>query len=229
MEEDIVQDEFQDSESAIYCRICGRQAKIITPGHLKSHSITMADYRKKFPEAPLVCGNTTKKLTQTAIDQANKTKKLKEQSLLNEIQKSPTIENLPKKSIEEENIVKKIDNLLISNIVNNESTFKNKAEIINYLEYHFGSGKVHNNYYVEKYIVQQLLEYKIITDIAIPSLKIDFEFPKSFWHNYDVRRPKDLRDSVLRRDGWTVIDINSVNPNCEDLRGILDTLPKKIK
>lgn len=222
--EDLIRDEFQDNDSSICCRICGYQAKIITPSHLKIHSTTMEDYRKTYPNAPVVCEDTKRKLTKTSKDKAERVKIAKTQTILNEIQRSPKIESLPKIEIKGDNIVKKIDNLIICNISSDGEVSRDKAEILYFLQNRFGGDKVFNNYYVEKMIVNQYLEYKIITDIAIPSLKIDLEFPNCFWHNSDVRRPKDLRDIVLKRDGWRVIDITNVNPNSEDVKLALDLI-----
>ena len=224
--EDIVKDEFQDTDSTICCRLCEYQAKIITPGHLKKHSTTMIEYRQKFPDAPLVCKDTAKKLSHNAKEQSEKARKEKTKLILDEIEKSPKIETLPEIQIKEDNIVKKIDNLIISNTIDTEGISKSKAQILIFLQRTFSSDKVVNNYFVEKFIIDRYLEYRIVTDIAIPSLKIDFEFPNSFWHNEDVRRTKDLRDVVLRRDGWKVIDIESRNPNCEDVKIALESLVK---
>ena len=37
----------------IKCMICGKGQQQITHAHLKTHDVTMEDYFKKFPDAPL--------------------------------------------------------------------------------------------------------------------------------------------------------------------------------
>ncbi len=63
-----------------------------------------------------------------------------------------------------------------------------KLHILNYLVNIFTKDKIENNFYVEKKFLNGAIDYRFITDIAIPSLMLDIEFNKAFWHNYD--RPK---------------------------------------
>mgnify|MGYP000904893634 CR=1 FL=1 len=220
MNEEMITDEFPDTDSAIHCRVCEQQMKLITPAHLLSHNMTMADYKKQFPGAPLVCKKNIEKLSQRALQQHSKRKQVVNDSILQEIEKSPSIDKfeIPTTGLDKD-FVKKVT------VLKNESlkaaypsTPKDKIFIILCLEEMFGKEKVKNNYFVEKMIVGQYLDYSIITDIAIPSLKLDFEFNNSFWHNRDISRPKYLRDYVLKHDGWTIIDIESRNPTPEDVK-----------
>lgn len=46
---------YKDTDSFVVCQICGKEYKQIGTGHVKSHNLTMAQYRLQFPNAPLVC------------------------------------------------------------------------------------------------------------------------------------------------------------------------------
>ena len=56
----------------INCQICGKECSQITPAHLRTHNITVADYKNKFPEAPirseLVSGKVSATLQRVASD-----------------------------------------------------------------------------------------------------------------------------------------------------------------
>ena len=45
---------YNATESLIECKICGRKLALITPSHLAKHGITIEEYRKKYPDAPLM-------------------------------------------------------------------------------------------------------------------------------------------------------------------------------
>ncbi len=220
MNEEMITDEFPDTDSAICCRVCEQTMKLITPAHLLSHNMTMADYKKRYPHAPLVCKNNIKKLSQRALQQHSKRKQVLNESILQEIEKSPSIEKFEMPSTDlDKDFVKKVTVLKNESLRERyPSTPKDKIFIILCLEDIFGKEKVINNYFVEKMIVGQYLDYRLITDIAVPSLKLDFEFNNSFWHNRETSKPKFLRDRLLKHDGWTIIDIECRNPTPEDVK-----------
>lgn len=219
MTEEMITDEIYDTDQFVYCRICNRPMKLITPAHLmKSHNMTMADYKKQFPDAPLVCKNNINLLSQISLNMHKLKKERNKDDIINQIQKSPSIDDIQIK-VDSADFVKKVDDLRTESLkVNYPNTPKDKIYILLYLEEYFGKDKVVNNYFVEKMIVNQYLQYRIVTDISIPHLKIDFEFNNSFWHNIDIRRVKELRDRTLINDGWTIIDIDSRNPTPEDVK-----------
>jgi len=37
----------------VNCYLCGKSFKVITPSHLKSHGVTLQEYRERFPDAPI--------------------------------------------------------------------------------------------------------------------------------------------------------------------------------
>jgi len=227
-EEFITDEELKDKDDSIYCRVCGKFMKNITPSHLVMHNMTMELYKKRYPNVPLVCKNNIEK---SARGNTLKYKNLQiKDSIIEKIQKSPVLEPSESQNSETIDFAGKIKNLKISNVSDSyPGTSKSKILILMYLQEIFGDNKVFNNYYVEKMIVDQYLDYRIITDISIPSFKIDIEFINAFWHNQDIRRPKYLRDEVLKRDGWTIIDINIMNPTPEDVKLSIEPILEKIQ
>lgn len=65
---------------------------------------------------------------------------------------------------------------------------------------------------------------EIVTDIADPRLKIDFEFPNAFWHNNQPLISKSVRERVLEEKGWTIYYINEKNPQPEHIDELLSKL-----
>ena len=52
------------SNEKVRCEICGREFEQITPAHLKTHGITMHEYREHFPDASLVSEGFRKKISE---------------------------------------------------------------------------------------------------------------------------------------------------------------------
>lgn len=50
----------------IKCEICGKLFGIISPTHLKTHGITMHEYKKLYPNSPIVSNDVSKKLSDNA-------------------------------------------------------------------------------------------------------------------------------------------------------------------
>lgn len=46
------------AEESVACLVCGKTTKQITPLHLKMHSMTMAEYRTKYPDAEIISVKT---------------------------------------------------------------------------------------------------------------------------------------------------------------------------
>lgn len=106
----------------------------------------------------------------------------------------------------------------------NNSIHKDKIKFLDFLLNYFSDhGYVENSYFVDKLSAGGKVDERIVTDISIPAMKLDIEFPNTFWHNMDM--PKSLRDSKLKSMGWTIIDIPGAKPSLSDLREAL----KKIK
>jgi len=50
----------EDSDDEIFCRICYKKTKFISPAHLWKHKLTNFMYKQLFPDAPIVSKNTAK-------------------------------------------------------------------------------------------------------------------------------------------------------------------------
>ena len=92
----IIQRTFDDEEQynrvlpKIKCEICGKEYKQITDTHLKTHDMTMHEYRKQFPDAPLVSDSLKRRLFEN-IDINAILKREREQDIRNEIEIKATI------------------------------------------------------------------------------------------------------------------------------------------
>lgn len=214
-------EQFNEKGEAI-CQICGIAFNLLTPAHLKIHSTTVKEYKEKYPGCPM-------------SSEAFKAKQnYRYEKIFKEPEKEVQIEEIQEFSLDKIPEVKKESNtndffqdikkFVKDNIVTeypdpNKIIPKGKIKILNLFLSYFPDVK--NSFSIEKYSLSGFLEYKLITDICIPSIKIDIEFPDSFWHNRDV--PKHNRDGKLKDDGWTIIDIFGVQPSIEEIEEIIKT------
>lgn len=226
-----------DEIGKVICQECLKSFNMITPTHLmKSHSMTIKEYKDKYPEVEFVSKSVSAK-------HRNKNVKIfkeepKENSIDNPIDliyevqvedlNENNIETIPKISTELTNkvstFIEEVKELTeekqdIQFPNPNNSINKNKIEILNLFLKYFNIRDIKNSYYIEKINLSGHLEYRLITDICIPRLKIVFDFPKCFWHNVDV--VKHSRDTILKNDGWIIIDINSIRPSAEEVKNVL--------
>lgn len=71
--------------------------------------------------------------------------------------------------------------------------------------------------------IQYPLKYSFILDIAFPDQKVAVELDGTYWHTKKKNRRRDkMKDSILRKEGWTVIrftddEILSNVSRCVDL------------
>jgi hypothetical protein len=169
---------------------------------------------------------------------------INEPTILEQIEKSPTIKlktkkvsSKIKKSIDKELTEKiptpKIEELKISNYPTylpkqklTLPTIKPKFDITetsvvpktkqNILDYLYTKfSDVGNNYSIVKMMSSTRVEFRLITDICLVSEKINIEFPNSYWHNFDIE--KITRDSILENEGWKVLNIDSTIPTVDDV------------
>jgi hypothetical protein len=217
-----------DEKGLVICQECGKSFGQITVQHLKLHNMSQAEYKTKYPNYSV---------TGKPFRAKQKFKNIK---IFND---SPSEIPLPEEiKIEETNefdldkipIVSKEFANDISAFIEEVKTFteedkihnypdptnsihKDKLKILNFLLFYFKDLK--NSYFIEKKNIFGILEYRLITDICIPSRKINIEFPNTFWHNRDI--PKDNRDNMLKNSGWRIIDINTIRPTVTDVKNAL--------
>ena len=83
-------EQYHGIPSKIKCKICGKEYKQITATHLKTHDMTMHEYREQFPDAPLVSDSLKRRLFEN-IDINAILKREREQDIRNEIEIKATI------------------------------------------------------------------------------------------------------------------------------------------
>ena len=180
------------------CQVCGKEFGLISPAHLKTHSLTITEYKLLYPDCP-VSGAAFVASTNLYHDSVlfkgseGEVAKLANEEALEELK-----EGSFKHSI-----------LQLDNVP------KNKADILLFL--HKAYPYLENNYSIEKrHFHDDRLLWKYITDMADPIKKVMFDFPNAFWHNFDPA-PDHQRDSILKEDGWVIITVDKHYPTVQDV------------
>lgn len=190
----------------VLCQLCGKEYKIISPTHLKKdHNITFGEYKLRFPKAP-VSGVGFKSLSVLG----------KEKNIFveKEFEKfdNPEIEEYDEPIIDEEiNLSMVLDNLKSTST---DICVSSKELILDYLKSYFTHIK--KDYMIQVNSIDERLLFEFITDFADPELKIDIEFPNTFWHNR-MSYIDPNRDLKLKEHGWKIIEIKSNNPKLENI------------
>ena len=190
---------FEEKSGKVHCQICGKPYLVISPRHLQSHKIKYSEYKLRFPDAPLSCeefGTVSKYGKEKGMFLESEEVIIDEKYLIDEAE----IEEIA------------IDTVLLSS--GTEKIDKLKGRIFDDLRSIFSNVKV--NYMIREKLVDGRTLFEFITDFADPVLKIDLEFPNTFWHNKD--QYIDLnRDRKLKERGWKVIKIKGNNPSLTDI------------
>lgn len=195
---------FFDEDKKVVCQICGKSYQVISPKHLANHNLRYAEYKLRFPDAPL-----------SNSEFAASSKYGKYKDIFNsddEVIVEEEIESIEKEfegmedpEVEEEVNIKK---LAETTRVYKDPMQERKLKILDHLRTFFSN--IQQNYMVQLIDGGGQLKHEFITDFADPVLKIDIEFPDVFWHNQGVI---DLnRDLKLKTYGWKVIKIKGNNP-----------------
>jgi len=217
-------------EGKIECLLCNKSFKILTDAHMKAkHESTLQDYKKKFPKAPIaskVYGTIQKykenKIFSEEVKEAAEEKFPEIEEFAEGsggFQMEPDVEAEP--TIEELDMKTEIGTLMTENGIDRDNL---KYSIFVYLKSAFPGLK--NNFMIEKFVQGNNLVYQFITDMADPGRMIDFEFTNAFWHN--VGTYDDTRDTKLKKDGWTVINIKQRRPTVEYVKEIVESKLLKI-
>lgn len=188
-----------DENGKIICQICGKSYLVVNPLHLKTHNITIDEYKERFPDAPMSTKEHIKR---------GKYGKQKDMLIHNEL--------------EEVIVEEELDDIEIfakSETSNLDPMTKMKRKILEHLKYHYSNTEM--DYLIRQFGKDGRLKFEFISDFCDPVLKIVFQFPGTFWHNFDLII--DLNKTVkLEQYGWKVIKIRSKNPS-------YDTIDKAIK
>jgi len=214
-----------NDEGKVICQICGRPFLVISVTHLKKHGITLDQYRTRYPDLPISSKEFKTRGKFGKMGLFKKESKETEDTIRDddlpekksEHVTGPVIEDLPEEKAGHvtDPVIEDVDFSKVAEVIEPPSDSssnpitRKKQEIIDYLRGIFPS--IQENYLIHKVNLGGHLEYEFITDFADPLLKIDFEFPKTCWHNRD-RYMNVRRNEILRSDGWKVVEIQSNNP-----------------
>jgi len=79
------------------------------------------------------------------------------------------------------------------------------------------------------FIIQYPLRYSFILDIAFPDQKLAIELDGAYWHSRKKHKRRDrMKDSILQKQGWTVIRFSD-KEILENVSRCVDFVLKKIK
>ena len=202
---------YEEKTGKVNCQICGEPFSIISPRHLKKHDITHAEYKLRFPDAPLANEEFAVKSLYGRHKDMFKTSE--------PVEKDDYI--LTDESIigEEEVVDKEVIIIKELGVTKNDSSpldpvANMKKRIFNHLSMYLHN--IRQNYFIEEKTLGGLTKFRYISDFADPVLKINIEFPDTFWHNQDVFTDP-LREEKLKSGGWRVIKIRGNAPSLEKI------------
>jgi len=197
-----------DQKGKVICQICGKSYMILTPSHLNTHdNMNYAKYKNEFPDAPI----TNEEFK--AISMYSQPSKYSEEDL---------------KILGEETVIDEdapvIDDDFELPQIKAAKQFSNpidakKHSILEVLLKYLPD--VRMDYKIEIIDGSGMHVYSAISDYADPFLKVNVEFPKTFWHNRDAVFDDPNRNIKLEKYGWKVISIDSNSPSIEKIESIL--------
>lgn len=217
-----------DEKGRVLCLLCGKPFQQITPQHLKkSHDTTIEEFRQKYPDAPLTSlqFKSKQKYKYTKVfDESKEVKNINPEVKIEEreefdLDKTPEVPKDLKSSVS--NFIEDVQTFAtnaysITEFPNpNNLIHKEKIKILNLL-FLFFQEDLQNSYFIEKISLSGTLEYRFITDICVPSKKIIFDFPNTFWHNKDVSEFN--KQQRLLKDGWKIIEIRGTLPSFKQIK-----------
>lgn len=211
-----------ENDEYVICRICNKKFKIITNSHLKKiHNMNIEEYRNKFPDAELVAKNTSIRRKNNLLEyHENKNKEKKTEEVKENTKEEVKEINLDKVPVIDEQLsekitqkLKELDLFINKKIKEPIKTLSTKEEILNYLLTIFKDVKP--NQFIKISTITNYVAYKFISDIIIPSKKIDLEFINVIWHNKDYER--EYRNRILKENGWIIIEFEEKRPSVDDV------------
>lgn len=214
---------FVTEKGKVICQICGKDYLIISPKHLKTHNLTFDEYKLRFPDAPISSKEFNK------LGKIGKDKNVFVEQELSSIEEE---EKKIKAMLEEDDIPEKdveptVDQEIDFDKVYEETPQKDKDifalskdRILDHLRAFYTNIK--KDHMIQVFNIQNHLLFEFISDFADPILKVNIEFPNTFWHN---RMPyEDInRDKKLAEYGWKVIRIASHAPKFKDIQDAIES------
>ena len=214
---------FVTEQGKVICQICGKDYLIISPRHLKTHNVTFDEYKLRYPEAPISSKEFNK------LGKIGKDKNVFVEQELTSIEKE---EKKIKKMLEENDIPEKDVEPTIDQEIDFDKAYKemqpkdkdvfalSKDKILDHLRAFYTNVK--KDYMIQVFDIQNHMLFEFISDFADPVLKVNIQFPNTFWHNRmaytDVNRDKKLSDY-----GWKVIRIETRAPKFKDIQEAIES------
>jgi len=203
--------------TSVRCEICGKEFQRITPMHLRTHNVTMDEYKIKYPDSPITSFTATRrKVADVFKDQESKTIETEDKIYEEEeLDTDVIIEELDFDEIPDHDVTE-------TYVDTDQADYCSvqKDTVLEILKKFFSNVK--KDYLVRERNVTGSILYECITDFADPVLKIDIEFPNTFWHNQEPWNTS--RDQRLKEFGWKVINIYSKAPTFKDINKAISEL-----
>lgn len=209
-----------DENGKVVCKICGKSFITITGRHLKKHDVTMANYRLRYPDAPV-----TNETFKVKMRNKHKTTFQKEEEI--DVRDIITDEGINDKIIDVD--INELDEIKNTNTLNldEEEEMSFRPQLVKSTDPFSAKKKLYNNllmmfpnlqynYKLRKDNIQGISEYEFITDFCDPVLRVVFFFPKTFWGNKDLVQRANKHE-LLKNDGWRVVEVNSNAPTIDDI------------
>ncbi len=188
-----------DDSGKVICQICGKPFMVISPPHLKKHNVKYADYKNRFPKAPL---------SNEEFAARGRFGKNKDMFVTKDVMGEEII-------IDEDPAVEEFDlqEALMTEIKDPITAAKHR--ILDQLRISFAN--VEMDYLIDqKDQISQIIQFSFITDFCDPVLKVVIDFPDTFWHNIEAC-PDANRDRKLMDYGWKIIKIGSNAPSFDKI------------
>jgi hypothetical protein len=208
--------ELLSKSQKVICQVCGKEFMNLAL-HVKSHNITIKEYKIKFPDAPIVSPLTKIIKKNIKYDILVNDEKIP----VNEITDDERDLNIPTTDVNpiiDKEIIFNNKIYTSDNLKNIDICTFNKDKMLNFLKLYFKN--IEKDYMIREYSIDNKLLYEVISDFADPILKINIEFPNAFWHN-SMTYNNPLRKSILESYGWKVLELKNTNISSKDFNNIL--------
>ena len=192
-----------NQKGKVICQECGKEFMILTPSHLKTHDLKYGEYKDKYPDAPL----TNEEFK--ALSMYSKPSKYSDEDVAILGKETVIDENIP--VIDDEFELPKVQ---VAQKFSTPMEAK-KYEIFQFLINHFPDIKM--DYKIEIRDLENNVLFGTISDYSDPFLKVNIEFPDTFWHNMDECGDDLNRTRKLEEHGWKVISIKSPSPDIKKI------------
>lgn len=105
--------------------------------------------------------------------------------------------------------------IITKNDTMNITHLSTKDEVFMFLKSMYPNIK--SDQFIESRLHDGYLVYRLVTDFADFTNKINFEFTDAFWHNYDVAY-LNVRDTYLKDDGWKVFRFTGTSFSIDEIK-----------